>query len=169
MWDLLYYLALKLLLDWPPSLFTWDILFLIPVAWTGPVLAPLVVSLTLIGLGLLVGRLDRKYAMVHIGAAAWALMGLGAFVIFLAFIRDYSRIIIEGGISCRLRASPAGPGASRPRSHRMSLVTFPGQPLRSVKRYCWPARWPFTEGPRGTQASSEGRIDKDAPEVIIAR
>ncbi|MEK6697975.1 MAG: hypothetical protein AABZ10_02925 [Nitrospirota bacterium] len=97
MWDLFYYLALKLLLDWPSSLFTWDILFLIPVAWTGPVLAPLVVSLTLIGLGLLVGRLDRKYAMVRIGTAAWSLMGLGAFVIFLAFIRDYSKIIIEGG------------------------------------------------------------------------
>lgn len=96
-WDLVYYLSLKLLLDWPPSLFTWDILFLIPVAWTGPVLAPLVVSLTLIGLGLLVGRLDRKYGMVRIGAAARALMGLGAFVIFLTFIRDYSKIIIEGG------------------------------------------------------------------------
>ena len=92
----MYYLALQLLLDWPPSLFTWDILFLIPVAWTGPVLAPLVVSLTLIGLGLFGGRLDRKYGMVRIGAAAWALMGLGAFVIFLTFIRDYSKIIIEG-------------------------------------------------------------------------
>ncbi len=97
MWDLFYYLALKLFLDWPSSLFTWDILFLIPVAWTGPVLAPLVVSLTLTGLGLLVGRLDRKYGMVRIGAAAWALMGVGAFVIFLTFIWDYSKIIIEGG------------------------------------------------------------------------
>ena len=31
-WDLCYYLFLKLLLGWPASVWTWDILFLIPVA-----------------------------------------------------------------------------------------------------------------------------------------
>src|ERR1700683_3586010 len=30
-WDLFFYLFLKLLLHWPPSILTWDILFLIPV------------------------------------------------------------------------------------------------------------------------------------------
>ena len=44
-WDLGYYIWLKLLLGWPPSLLTWDILFLIPVVWIAPVLAPLLVSL----------------------------------------------------------------------------------------------------------------------------
>ena len=36
-WDIAFYLSLKLLLDWPASLFTWDILFLLPVPWVGPV------------------------------------------------------------------------------------------------------------------------------------
>ncbi len=47
-WDISYYLFLKLLLDWPASLQTWDILFLIPSPWVGPVWAPLVVSSALI-------------------------------------------------------------------------------------------------------------------------
>ncbi len=47
-WDLFYYLTLKVCLDWPASVLDWDVLFLIPVPWTSPVLAPLLVSLALI-------------------------------------------------------------------------------------------------------------------------
>ena len=47
-WDLFYYLALKVCLDWPASMLDWDVLFLIPLPWTSPVLAPLLVSLALI-------------------------------------------------------------------------------------------------------------------------
>jgi hypothetical protein len=47
-WDIFYYLWLKVLLDWPSSIMDWDILFLIPTAWAGPVLAPILVSLTLL-------------------------------------------------------------------------------------------------------------------------
>ena len=43
-WDIVFYACLKLLLGWPASLFTWDILFLIPVPWVGPVLAPVLIS-----------------------------------------------------------------------------------------------------------------------------
>ena len=39
-WDLTYYLFLKLLIGWPASVWTWDVLFLIPVPWAAPVLAP---------------------------------------------------------------------------------------------------------------------------------
>lgn len=47
-WDIFYYVFLKLLLGWPESLLTWDILFLLPVPWVGPVLTPCLVSLTMI-------------------------------------------------------------------------------------------------------------------------
>jgi hypothetical protein len=40
MWDIFYYVWLKILINWPPSLLTWDLLFLIPVPWVSPVLAP---------------------------------------------------------------------------------------------------------------------------------
>ena len=50
-WDIAFYAFLKLLLGWPSSLFTWDILFLIPVPWAAPVLAPVLVSLVMIAAG----------------------------------------------------------------------------------------------------------------------
>ena len=43
-WDVFYYVWLKVLLDWPASILDWDILFLIPVAWASPVLYPVLVS-----------------------------------------------------------------------------------------------------------------------------
>ena len=46
-WDVFYYVWLKVLLNWPASLLTWDILFLIPVIWAAPVLYPVLVSLGL--------------------------------------------------------------------------------------------------------------------------
>jgi hypothetical protein len=46
-WDLFYYVWLKVLLDWPASLLEWDILFLIPVGWASPVLYPILVSVAM--------------------------------------------------------------------------------------------------------------------------
>ncbi len=48
-WDLFYYLSLYILIKWPPSLKTIDVLFLIPVPWIAPVWFPIgVSSLTII-------------------------------------------------------------------------------------------------------------------------
>jgi hypothetical protein len=44
-WDIFYYVWLKVLLDWPASIMGWDVLFLIPVVWASPVLYPVLVSL----------------------------------------------------------------------------------------------------------------------------
>jgi len=44
-WDIFYYVWLYALIRWPPSLMTMDVLFLIPVPWVAPVLAPVVVAL----------------------------------------------------------------------------------------------------------------------------
>jgi hypothetical protein len=44
-WDLCYYLWLKLVLGWPVSWTDWDILFLIPWAWLAPWIAPAVAAL----------------------------------------------------------------------------------------------------------------------------
>jgi len=47
-WDIFYYVWLKVLIDWPASIIDWDVLFLIPVVWAGPVLAPVITSLTML-------------------------------------------------------------------------------------------------------------------------
>jgi hypothetical protein len=91
-WDITFYIFLKLLLDWPASLFTWDILFLIPVPWAGPVLAPVLVSIGMIAAGVhLFLRGPRRIAGVH-----WAGIFSGAIVIIIAFAMDY-RQLMSGG------------------------------------------------------------------------
>ena len=45
---------LKIIYDWPKSLFDWDILFLIPLPWWGPVIAPVSIALLMIAWGTLV-------------------------------------------------------------------------------------------------------------------
>ena len=47
-WDIFYYIWLKVLIDWPASILDWDILFLMPAVWAGPVLAPIITSLTML-------------------------------------------------------------------------------------------------------------------------
>ena len=59
-WDVFYYIWLKVLLNWPASLFDRDILFLIPVPWISPVIAPVSVSLLMIIFSILVSRSIHK-------------------------------------------------------------------------------------------------------------
>ncbi|HPB34523.1 MAG TPA: hypothetical protein PLW61_07150, partial [Caldisericia bacterium] len=94
-WDIFYYVALKLFLNWPPSLLTWDILFLIPVPWIGPVLAPIICSLTMILLGGSIVFLQEKGYIVKMKTSDWVLLFLGAFIIFCTFIWNYFRIIVQ--------------------------------------------------------------------------
>ena len=39
-WDICYYVFLRLISGWPRTLLDWDVLFLLPLPWWGPVLAP---------------------------------------------------------------------------------------------------------------------------------
>jgi hypothetical protein len=43
-WDLFYYVSLYVLIKWPPTLTTIDVLFLIPKPWIAPVWFPIAVS-----------------------------------------------------------------------------------------------------------------------------
>src|SRR4030088_1022162 len=53
-WDIFYYVFLRTIGDWPRSLFDWDILFLLPLPWWGPVLAPVCIAVLMIVWGTLV-------------------------------------------------------------------------------------------------------------------
>jgi hypothetical protein len=92
-WDITFYLFLKLLLGWPASLFTWDILFLIPVPWVGPVLAPVLVSLAMIVGGVWHLRREARGEPVRIGPVYWAGILAGAAIIILAFALDYRNVM----------------------------------------------------------------------------
>jgi len=47
-WDILYYVGLYVWAGWPSSIMEWDCLFLIPCEWWGPVLAPVLISLSFV-------------------------------------------------------------------------------------------------------------------------
>lgn len=95
-WDTVFYATLKLLLGWPASLFTWDILFLIPLPWVGPVIAPVLVSLAMIAAG--VWCLWRESAGRPLRITRWRLAGtlLGALIIIVSFTLDYRNIMAGG-------------------------------------------------------------------------
>jgi hypothetical protein len=55
-WDVFYYVWLKVILDWPATVFDWDVLFLIPLPWIGPVIAPVSVAVLMIVFGIIMIR-----------------------------------------------------------------------------------------------------------------
>ncbi|MRR20752.1 hypothetical protein EG827_11255 [bacterium] len=96
-WDIFYYVALKLLIGWPASLLTWDLLFLIPVSWLGPVLAPVLNSVTMILMALLlIGRQERGF-IIRFSLTDWFLIFGGALIILYTYLVDYTRLLIESG------------------------------------------------------------------------
>ncbi len=88
-WDICYYIFLKVFLNWPESLFTPDILFLIPVPWVGPVIAPCIASLTMIVLTLLVVYYEDKNVTTAIKKYEWLLLISGSLLMISSFTRDY--------------------------------------------------------------------------------
>ena len=105
-WDIFYYVWLKVLLDWPQSLFTWDILFLIPVPWIGPVLSPVVVATSLIVGGGLILRKLHSGGIFAPNLLEWAIALGGALLILLSYTSDLN----------------AGLDFSMPRPYRWELL-----------------------------------------------
>jgi hypothetical protein len=70
-WDIFYYVWLKVLIGWPASIMDWDILFLIPLVWASPVLAPVIISLTLLLFALVILALDSGNISIRPGRLHW--------------------------------------------------------------------------------------------------
>lgn len=92
-WDIWYYIWLKIFLNWPDSLLTWDLLFLIPVPWVGPVLAPIIVSLSLIIGAILVLHLENKDIKFQLTKKEWIILVIASLLIFISFILEAPKIL----------------------------------------------------------------------------
>jgi hypothetical protein len=95
-WDIIYYVGLKIFLDWPESLLTWDILFLIPITWVGPVLAPVLCSLLMIGMALLFDFRQSNNDLKKLEIKEFVFLFSGAAVIYFTFTVDFGMILING-------------------------------------------------------------------------
>ena len=107
-WDIFYYVFLKITVNWPSSILTWDVLFLIPIPWTSPVLFPVLSSVTMIAISIFLYNLYYRYKLKNLSAAEWSLLYAGAFLIFITFICGYFQLVFKNfnlivkGVSLRV-------------------------------------------------------------------
>ena len=94
-WDIFYYVFLKVILNWPESLLTWDILFLIPTAWVGPVIAPVVVSIVMIVFAFLISKFTSHNVNTRIKPFEWVLLVVGSITLIIGFTYDYVRFMLK--------------------------------------------------------------------------
>jgi len=88
-WDLFYYVWLNILIGWPSSLIEWDVLFLIPLPWIGPVVAPMIVAATMLIIGFFILFLYKiGYSFVP-SLISWILVPAGTTSILYSFMADY--------------------------------------------------------------------------------
>jgi|AntAceMinimDraft_17_1070374.scaffolds.fasta_scaffold122816_1 hypothetical protein len=92
-WDIFYYVFLKIILNWPGSLLTFDVLFLIPVTWVGPIIAPIICSLAMILLGLSIIYLQNKNKSVIMKFDEFLMIAVGSIVVMVSFFMDYLRFL----------------------------------------------------------------------------
>ena len=87
LWDLFFYSWLRVAIGWPQSLGDWDILFLIPLPWIGPVYSPVTVALVMVVLGtatarrICVGRIFRPRIVSWVLGTASTAVILGSYMI----------------------------------------------------------------------------------------
>jgi hypothetical protein len=92
-WDIAYYAWLKIFIGWPLTFFDWDILFLIPVTWIGPVAAPLICSIVMIALSIALLRTNSAVPKI-----VWAFIFAGVVLTLITFTRDYAGLIISNDL-----------------------------------------------------------------------
>src|SRR4051812_42054959 len=101
-WDILYYVFLRLMTGWPRTLLDWDVLFLLPLPWWGPVLAPVSIAVVMMAWGTLVTRAGDRG---DDSGWAWALGAVGATVALCLFMLDAWRAL-PGGRDAVLHVLP---------------------------------------------------------------
>jgi len=107
-WDIFYYVFLYFFIQWPESVFTWDILFLIPFPWTGPVIAPCLVALGMIIFGLCILQFNSPGKVSRVSLMQWCLILGGCVVIIDSFLYDYFTVVQAGNTSACFLPSREG-------------------------------------------------------------
>lgn len=91
-WDIFYYIwlkvfsaCLKAIPDWPQSIMDWDILFLIPLVWAGPVVAPVLVSIILLVFAVIILYRDCRGRPIRAGWIEWLGFIAAAVIVVVSF------------------------------------------------------------------------------------
>lgn len=100
-WDIFYYVFLVPMSGWPRSIFDWDILFLLPVPWWGPVLAPASIAALMIVGGTLLTRRTGLEPRPVCRRFTWGFSLVGAALALYAFMSDALRVSSQGSAAIR--------------------------------------------------------------------
>ena len=84
-WDIFYYIWLKLILDWPASIMEWDILFLIPTIWASAVLYPVIISVIMLAFAVLILHRDAIGKPINVTPLDWLIFSAASVVIVISF------------------------------------------------------------------------------------
>jgi len=84
-WDIFYYVWLKLLLNWPASIMDWDILFLIPVPWASAVLYPGLISITLLIFAAAILYRDARGRPIKVTRTDWLAFFVAGIIVVVSF------------------------------------------------------------------------------------
>lgn len=98
-WDILYYVFLVVITGWPRSLWDWDVLFLLPLPWWGPVLSPALIALFMIVGATLVTQFEDR----RLWPRRWALVmnAAGILIALRVFMADAIRALPQGEAAVR--------------------------------------------------------------------
>jgi hypothetical protein len=95
-WDIFYYVSLKVMYGWPRSLFDWDVLFLLPLPWWGPVIAPVSIAVLMIVWGTLATATPAPSSRRRGESRLWVAASLGAALGLYVFMADALRAVPDG-------------------------------------------------------------------------
>ncbi len=100
-WDIFYYVFLAVIAQWPKSIMDWDVLFLIPLPWWGPVVAPLLIALLMIVGGTLVSQFDRPDRRIWPGRWTWLSNLIGVILALVVFMIEAIQAANQGADAVR--------------------------------------------------------------------
>lgn len=92
-WDIFYYVWLRVLSGWPPGLMTWDLLFYVPLPWVGPVITPVLIALVMTVFGTLIVWLDENDQPPDFRPSDAILLMAGGVLLIVSFCWDWRNIL----------------------------------------------------------------------------
>ncbi len=95
-WDIFYYIFLAIIGPWPRSVMDWDVLFLIPLPWWGPVLAPCIIAALMILGGTLVTQFEAADGPRWPSHRTVALNWIGVVLALYVFMEHAIHILPQG-------------------------------------------------------------------------